>query len=179
MWKIMRRLRILEVMMYLTVIRHAKAKKPSPHTPDMERPLGKRGRTDSAQTSRQLNARGIRPDLVLTSPAQRARQSAEIICNALDIDTGAIEVIPDLYSAGPEDVLRIVCEVAGTAESVFVVGHNPTVTNLTNLLCGKSIDNVSPGGFAHIEMTGDTWQEAISADGTLVLFAEPERRGSK
>lgn len=164
-------------MMYLTVMRHAKAQNVAPGLPDVERPLTEGGRNDVMQISRLMIERKIRPDLILTSPALRARETAEIVRAALDVDPGATRAIPDLYDVSPSDVPGIVEaaaeRISETPRSILVVGHNPAMTDLINLLSEEPVENVSAGGFAFFEIPGDSWRDAALAPGNLLYFAEP------
>lgn len=115
----------------LVVVRHAKAEASGPS--DHERPLTARGRSDAAEAGRWLASGGIVPDAALVSDALRTRQTWE------ELAAGAgWGMAPDwsasLYAAGPETALDLLRETSPAAHTLVLVGHNPTVAYLAELL---------------------------------------------
>ncbi|MFC7494072.1 MULTISPECIES: SixA phosphatase family protein [unclassified Nocardioides] len=118
-------------MARLVVIRHAKAEQDGPT--DFERPLADRGRRDAAEAGAWLASYGVVPDHALVSAALRTEQTWEAMASgagwtlAPDLDRG-------LYSAGPEAALDIIRLVPAETTSLVVIGHNPTMAYLAQLL---------------------------------------------
>jgi phosphohistidine phosphatase len=115
----------------LVVVRHAKAEQVA--ATDLERELTDQGRADAAATGEWLAAAGVRPDHALVSAATRAAQTWEALAGGAGWSLDA-DLDPGLYSAGPDtalDVVRAVDEGCGT---VVLVGHNPTMAVLAQLL---------------------------------------------
>src|SRR5690349_13127371 len=98
----------------LLVMRHAKSDREVPVRRDFDRPLAGRGRKDAKRMGRWMEEEGLRPGLVVASPAVRARDTAERAAKAMDIDPGAIRREPRLYDAGLDRILRILAEVPDT-----------------------------------------------------------------
>ena len=122
----------------LVLLRHAKAE-PGDHRPDIERPLAERGRRDAAAAGAWLAAEGLRPDLVLCSPAVRTRQTWHGVAVAMaeaDPAGGAPEVRYEagLYDGGRTEVVDLLRAVPETVGTVLVIGHNPTVSDVSVLL---------------------------------------------
>ena len=142
--------------MRLTVMRHAKAEHAAPS--DFERPLAARGRADAEAAGAWLAERGWVPDHALVSAALRTQQTFESVSAG-----GAFDLEPDLdrslYSADPESVLDLVRLVPAGVESLLVIGHNPTMGSLAQLLH----DGTGDQG-AVTEMSGDF------PTGALALF---------
>ena len=122
----------------LVLLRHAKAETPGDH-PDAERRLTKRGQADSAAAGAWMAAQGLRPDLVLCSPAARTRQTWHAIAMAMaeaDSEASSPEVRyePGLYTGGRTEVVDLLRDVPDGTGTVLVVGHNPTMSEVSTLL---------------------------------------------
>lgn len=115
----------------LVVVRHAKAEATAPS--DYERGLTEGGRSDAAAAGEWLAGAGVRPDRALVSAAPRAAQTWESLAAgagwtlAPDLDRG-------LYTAGPDTALDLLHAVDEEAGCVVILGHNPTMASLAQLL---------------------------------------------
>lgn len=115
----------------LVVMRHAKAEQDGPT--DFERPLAARGHRDAAEAGAWLASIGVAPDHALVSAALRTQQTWAAVCDgagwtlAPDLDRG-------LYAAGPETAIDLIRLVPAEATCAVVVGHNPTVAYLAQML---------------------------------------------
>jgi phosphohistidine phosphatase len=115
----------------IVLMRHAKAEQVGPT--DMERELASRGYADAAAAGRWLAGRGTTPDHALVSAATRARQTWESLSS---VAGWALEPALDrgLYAASPETALDLMRAVPDEATTLVVVGHNPTIAYLAQLL---------------------------------------------
>jgi phosphohistidine phosphatase len=113
----------------LVIMRHAKAANPE-RVADMERPLTERGHADAAAAGPWLRQHGYRPDLVLCSPATRARQTWQ----ALALPGADVRFERSLYAATVLDLLDRLAEVEDEVRVVLLVGHNPALSQLSILL---------------------------------------------
>lgn len=116
----------------LVLMRHAKAEEGHGKA-DHDRELADRGRRDARAAGAWLHAEGLVPDLVICSTAQRTRQTWEEACRG-GAQTEFVEFRRSVYLGGSEQTLETVREDAGEVETVLVVGHNPTMAQLTSLL---------------------------------------------
>ena len=144
------------------ILRHAKADRPT-GVADVDRPLTGRGHADAAAAGAWLASRGYPPDVVLCSPAKRTRQTWHGVALAL---SGAPDVRyePDLYAGGVDAVLSLIASVPGSAGTVLVVGHNPTVSMLSARLdpaTAHDSDGLRTSGIAVHARDGDwaSWTE--------------------
>jgi phosphohistidine phosphatase len=118
----------------LVLMRHAKADRPM-GVADEQRPLTARGHADAAAAGAWLARGGLRPDLVICSPAKRTRQTWHGVAVALASGSApTVRYDPDLYEGGPERLLALVREVDDGVRTVLLVGHNPSVSMLSSLL---------------------------------------------
>ncbi len=115
----------------LIVMRHAKAEAES--ATDLERSLAERGHRDAAAAGRWLSEQGLRPDLALVSGALRTRETYATLAEAAGWDLDPT-VDAGLYSADPETVIDILRGAGADAATVLVLGHNPTMGTLAQLL---------------------------------------------
>lgn len=118
----------------LILLRHAKSSWKQP-VPDHDRPLSGRGQRDAPAVGRLLRERGMKPDLVLCSPAVRTRQTWQLVHGA-GVEAGEVRFVPEIYGGRAEDlrqVLRTVPEGTGT---VLLIGHAPGLPDLADSLAG-------------------------------------------
>lgn len=123
-------------MRQLLLLRHAKSSWDDPQLSDHSRPLNARGRQSANSMRRAMRDLGLAPDLVLVSSARRTLQTLAAL-EPWD-DTPLIEPLDGLYLAPVPALLQILNEVAETARSVMLVGHNPGLHDLAMLLVGEA-----------------------------------------
>jgi phosphohistidine phosphatase len=153
-------------MRTLHLLRHAKS---DWHTgrPDHERPLNARGERSRALVAGHVA--GWPVDLVLCSTAERARSTAEPIVEVLGCP---VEYLPALYGADAAEVLALLATVDDAHREVLVVGHNPTMDDTTDLLCGDS-PGFPTAALATIHLDLDHWAEIHPRSGALVALVTP------
>ena len=116
---------------------------------------------------------GLIPDVVLSSDAVRARLTAEAVAEAARY-AGDILLEPHLYMASPADILSLLPTVRENAETVMIVGHNPGLEKLVELLTGERQD-LPTASLAQIGLPIDQWRDLkLSIRGTLVGLWRPE-----
>ncbi|MEO8224223.1 MAG: histidine phosphatase family protein, partial [Gammaproteobacteria bacterium] len=147
----------------LTLIRHAKSAWEDAGMNDRERPLNARGEHDAPAMGQRLRARNARPTLMLTSPAVRARRTAQIIAREIGYPQEFLQREEDLYLATPEQLIGVLARQESSFRDVIVCCHNPGLTELANRLTGAGIDNVPTTGIVIIELEIKRWADL---DGT-------------
>jgi phosphohistidine phosphatase len=124
-------------MKKLVLIRHAKSSWDDIAVPDRDRPLDARGKRDAPKIAERLAKRGVKPDLILSSPAKRALATAEIIAKELDYKLKDIVVDERLYASAVEDLLTVIHTLGEEQEQVVLLGHNPELTELAHRLSSE------------------------------------------
>lgn len=157
-------------MKYLTIIRHGKAKTQKPQESDSDRSLKKEGVSASYRLGELLAERECLPDVVFTSEAVRARETAENLCKALGVGKEKIIAEPVFYNSDIGSILAFLKGLPDSYGHVFFVGHNPTFTELVNTLCGPVIDNMKTAGAACVEFRPGSWQEIIPGEASLKFY---------
>jgi phosphohistidine phosphatase len=119
----------------LYLLRHAKSSWDDPGLSDAERPLAPRGERAARRMAGHFREADVKPDVVLCSPARRARQTLEAVAAAFGPGT-EVRVEEDLYGASAGELLVRLRQVLPGTGSVMVVGHNPGIHELALELVG-------------------------------------------
>ena len=154
-------------MRTLFLIRHAKSSWDNPGLRDFNRPLNERGLHDAPLMAHLLAKQGIKPDLLVSSPAKRAITTALFFAEAFDVEGDAVVQEQDIYEAALMDILRIVSQLPDTAQVVLLFGHNPTLTDVANRFSEKYIDNIPTCGIVQIVSDEESWQAFDEANATV------------
>jgi phosphohistidine phosphatase len=168
-------------MKLLLLVRHAKSSWKDPGLTDRDRPLNRRGIKDAPRMGKRLAEDYPAPDLVLSSPAVRALETAKAIANAIAYPVSHIRVEERLYGAGPDAFMRVIRELDDDADRVSVVGHNPTLTEVAAVLSRHPFGNVPTCGVVALTFETDAWDEVGRANVRLLEFDFPKkpRRGER
>lgn len=160
----------------LVMIRHAKSSWANPLQSDFERPLNDRGDHDAPMMGERLKKLGLVPDLIISSTAKRAKQTARKIAEAVNYDFTKIEWVDKLYHCIPSVFEEVIQEIDDTIKTVFIVAHNPGITDFVNELFPQfTIDNMPTCGIvaAHVEV--DEWSDFDIAEKQVFLFEYPKK----
>ena len=161
-------------MKTLVLARHAKSSWRNMELSDIDRPLKARGVSNAYAMGEALNGAAIFPDLILTSPAARALHTATIYARKVDFPMERIQINDSVYAASAADILDVVQHVDNQIETVMVVGHNPTFTNLINSISDGEIDNLPTSGIGIIEFDMERWSLLGTEKGVLRKFISPK-----
>jgi phosphohistidine phosphatase len=134
----------------LLLMRHAKSGWDDPSLADHERPLNARGRKSAPRMGELLKQQGLVPDLIITSTARRAVDTAHAVVTSTGYD-GRIEVTRRLYLAEPDTYLEVLGELEARYERVLLVGHNPGISELVGRLTGDAVE-MPTAAIARIEL---------------------------
>jgi len=161
-------------MKTLCLIRHAKSSWKFPNLSDFDRPLKKRGISDAPLMGTVLKQKGVKPDLMLSSPANRAISTAKLIAKELGYPQMDIEQNKGIYHAYTTDLLKIVQNIEDKYSTVCIFGHNPGFTDLANFLTGATIFNVPTSGVCCVHFPISTWKDIAQNKGELAFFEYPK-----
>jgi phosphohistidine phosphatase len=145
-------------MKRLTLVRHAHAKVEAAPVTDFERPLSRRGRTQAKATAGTLLAASLRPDLLITSPATRTLQTAEIIAQELELPERLVRRDESLYLAEPDTILKAIHGTGPRIEHLMIVGHNPAISALADLLAPQAqLGEFATGSACTMQVDVQAW----------------------
>jgi len=162
-------------MRHLCLLRHAKSSWDEPARADHERPLNGRGRRDAPAMGRRWRARGLLPDRIVSSSAERAWATACAVARELGYPLGDIVREPALYLADPRTLLAVVRATDDTCTSLMLVGHNPGLTDFANRLTARPIDNLPTCGLYCGDFDVAHWRDLEPGTGRFVCFESPKR----
>ncbi len=165
-------------MKTVVLIRHAKSDKKSKKTRDIERPLSKRGNKDAPLMGKVLKNL-ITPELIITSPAVRALRTAQSIASEYNMNGNTIQSNPELYLESRSTLLKTLKQTSNDYNTVFVVGHNPGLTDLINYLSLETIDNLPTSGAFAISFDTDSWENIDTGSGKLLFYEYPKKHRKK
>jgi phosphohistidine phosphatase len=146
----------------------------NPTLSDFERPLNERGLRDAPRMGKRLKEKELTPDILLSSPANRALTTCRYFAEALQCPESLVKTSNDIYHASEDTLLRIIKSLADTSDVVFLFGHNPGLTDFVNKLTGEYIQNIPTCGIAGIEFNKDHWKDITWGGGELIFFDFPK-----
>ena len=141
----------------LLVMRHAKSDRDPSYASDHERPLAARGRRDAPRMARLMQRQGVTPQLILSSDALRARQTAELVHEALA--DAELRLDARLYGAGVEDAYTVLAELPAEVSCVLMIGHNPGLEMLVDELSGRDDALLKTCSVAVLQLSLGSWSE--------------------
>ncbi len=161
-------------MKTLLIIRHAKSSWDNTDQSDIERPLNDRGKRDAPDMAKRLVQRGISIDRFVSSPAKRARQTAEYFVEEFDRKAKDIVFIPSLYHAAPETFQSIVADLDDKDDTVAIFSHNPGITSFVNMLTTARLDNMPTCAVFAVKANTEHWKDLASSSPELLFFDYPK-----
>ena len=123
----------------LLILRHAKSAWDTDAPSDFERPLSKRGRRDAPRVGRFLHEQGLLPDYVVSSPAERAKQTVIGVCGPLGFEPQQINWDSRIYHGYAGSLLNVLNNCPNDSKRVLIAGHNPGLEVLLQNLCNHEI----------------------------------------
>jgi phosphohistidine phosphatase len=159
-------------MKRLYIIRHAKSSWKDESLDDFERPLGKRGKADAPKMGKRLKKRGVKPDIIISSPAVRAKTTAELIAKELEYSK-EILFKAEMYEASSEQLHSILREMDDMNETVFLFGHNPELNMLAQMYVGFE-ENIVTCGIVVIEFKCEKWTDISEENARFLYFDYPK-----
>jgi phosphohistidine phosphatase len=144
-------------MKTLTILRHGKSTRNDVGLSDYERPLSPRGEADAPVMAERLTDAGIRPSLIMSSPAARAWTTARLFAKAISYPVEFLQREDRLYLASLDKLLDVMAEQDAAFNSIVLVGHNPGLTELANHLLPGATDSIPTCGIVSLNIETDTW----------------------
>ena len=162
-------------MKTIYIVRHAKSGWENAQTKDFDRTLNENGMKTAPFMAALLKEKAVHPDLVLSSPANRAITTAELFCEILDYPKEDIRQHIEIYEGGSNHLLNIVQQIPDSCKTVMIFGHNPTLTDFSNQLAGNHLDNLVPSGVVRIDMDIPSWKDSAQEKGKTVWYEFPQK----
>jgi phosphohistidine phosphatase len=159
-------------MKTILLLRHAKSDWGEGDLADFDRPLAKRGLKDAPRMGQALTLFACIPDKIVSSPARRARQTAELVAEACGYSKKSIQWEPSFYEGDSDDLTAALRRLPAEVERVLLVGHNPGMEETAAVLMGVDEDEAAvirlpTAGLVCLEVDIDDW--ALLRPGQVVL----------
>jgi len=156
------------------LIRHAKSNWQDPETSDFERDLTAKGIKDINTIGSYLKLRGILPDLVIASCSLRTQETADRLSDRLTFE-GPRYYLKEMYLTPPETLKEILMMQEKQFDSILLVGHNPQVTEVANMLTEEHISKIPTVGVVAINFNIEEWNELDEVQGEIDFFIYPKQ----
>jgi phosphohistidine phosphatase len=140
---------------------------------DEERPLLPKGIEKTKMITDYLIRKNIKPDLIISSHAIRAYETAKILATDLEYPVAKIRIDRKVYEGSEDRILDIIYSLPDEISSVMVVGHNPTITILANLFLRPGVENMRTSAVAAFSFDTEKWEEIPSQEAKLNFFIYP------
>ncbi|MFC2173317.1 histidine phosphatase family protein [Acidobacteriota bacterium] len=160
-------------MKNLTIIRHAKSSWSFPDLTDFERPLNKRGKKDAPLMGKVLAEAGLKPDIIISSSAERAKGTAVEIAEKTGYKPTKIIFEPAIYGAHVDTLLDIVRSIKDKHDHAFLFGHNPGFFDLALCLTLGPLERLVTCGVVRTKLDVDSWSQVVEGCGELIEYIYP------
>lgn len=157
----------------LFLVRHAEAEDMQRDIKDIDRVLTADGCQDAMRMGKLLANNDHIPDLVLSSVAERAKETTKYFCEQLGIELEKVVFAEDLYESSVRLMLGTICKTPDQYQKIYLVAHNPSISFLAESLTGEVIGNMSPGTVVHLGSDISSWQEASQNSFSMKKFFDP------
>jgi phosphohistidine phosphatase len=159
----------------LFLTRHAKSSWNNSGLADIDRPLNERGKKAAPFMGKLIVDKGEKPELLISSPANRALSTARAFGEVMGLVENDIIVNRAIYGAGAQQLLELVQNQDDLHKSIMLFGHNPTFTSFVNMLTGSNIMNVVTCGVVRINFEYSSWIDIDFGSGRLVYYEYPKK----
>ncbi len=162
-------------MKTLYLARHAKSSWKYPKLDDFERPLNKRGRKNAPLMGSVLVKLKVAPDLIISSPANRAAMTARVLAAAIDYPLENIQYSEAIYEFSEFALIEVIQQIDDELKAVMLFGHNPGITGLANYVGDQSISNIPTCGVFCAELNISSWADISEQCGKMIFFEFPKK----
>jgi phosphohistidine phosphatase len=159
----------------LHIVRHGKSSWDYENISDIDRPLSPRGINNAYLMAKKLSERKVVPDMLLSSPANRALYTATIFARVLKIPYERINISDTIYTGYTDNILELIRSQGNEVNQLLVFGHNPAFTALANQLMDHYLDNIPTAGIVSLSYRIDSWKELGKATPERDFFDYPKR----
>ncbi len=167
----------IAAMKTLFLLRHAKSSWSDQNLQDFDRPLNARGRKGAELIATFIKKQKVSPDLVISSPAVRARETIEIIVKTVKLPA-ELRFDQRIYEASALVLIEVISQIEEDKSKVLLVGHNPGMENLLEMLTGQ-VAQMATCTLARIDLKADRWTKALEGQGKLDWQVKPKELGGR
>lgn len=162
-------------MKSILLVRHAKSSWENFGVPDFDRPLNDRGKRDAPMIAGRLLDRKVGIDGFVSSPAKRAKKTAQAFAEKYGVNTDRIIYVDNLYEAGPDQFFEAIENLDDKMESVAIFSHNPGITGFANKMEVAKIDEMPTCSVFAVRIPIKTWKEFRNSTKEFWFFEYPKK----
>ncbi|MCS6819627.1 MAG: histidine phosphatase family protein [Chitinophagales bacterium] len=140
------------------LVRHTKSSWKNTSLPDIERPLKKDRIEDAISVSCKLRDLDFQPQLIISSPAKRAYDTAQIFARVLSYPIDKIKIDHSIYESSEKELLQLINSLDPKYERVMIFGHNPCFENFLSEYTNSDIEELPTTGTVWLEIEEDEWK---------------------
>ncbi|MEX2234862.1 MAG: phosphohistidine phosphatase SixA [Cyclobacteriaceae bacterium] len=159
---------------HLYLFRHAEAAAKESRQEDKARELAQAGLKDSLHMGAWFREQNFHFDLLASSSAVRAEQTATLAAEGMKLENPKILLEDVLYEASVRQFLDYINNIEDAYHHVLIVGHNPVISYLAEYLTKADVGDMAAGSVAIIKFSKNSWKEVSEASGQLVRYTTPE-----
>ena len=141
----------------LFIIRHGKSSWGNAGLDDFDRPLAERGIRSANDIANRLNERGLVPELIFSSPASRALNTALIMSRIWGLEAGDLQIHDPIYMAYISELEQVVASAPQKICNLAIFGHNPTFTLYANKFLEEPLENLPTAGVVIVTLESEGW----------------------
>ena len=156
-------------MKNLLIVRHAKSSL-SFDQRDFDRPLNSDGESDAKMMAAKLIEKQFMPDYIISSGANRALTTSQIISKEIKYDLNNIEVNNDIYHSSVDITIDIIKTISNDYNSVIITGHNPTFHYLSQILSNETINSFPPCSMFCVLFKVDDWSKVENGKKIFMIY---------
>jgi phosphohistidine phosphatase len=160
-------------MKKLFIIRHGKSDWSDDSLNDFDRPLNKRGFKNVPFMAKLLKKKDVKPDFILSSPAKRALETAQIIAKKVGYKK-TISTNPDIYEAESKTLEKIIGDIDDKKKIVFLIGHNPGLSDLISIL-SKMDKDIPTCAVIEIDFDTNSWKKISKKNSKIISYEYPKK----
>lgn len=158
----------------ILLVRHAKSSWDNAGMPDFDRPLNERGKKDAPEMARRLIKKSYDIDFFVSSPAKRAKKTAELFMKEFGASEKRILFLPALYQAAPGDFEEAIAALDNRFDRVAIFSHNPGISEFAASLTDVHIDDMPTCAIFGLRVATDSWKAFTKAQKTFLFFDYPK-----
>lgn len=162
-------------MKKIYLIRHAKSSWSDESLDDFSRPLNSRGKNDVLFMGKRLKKYAVKPDVIFCSPAKRAYKTAKELAKIIDYDKESIVIDDSLYESSYEAYLKTIHNTNDSCKSIFIVAHNPTITEVGERLSGAILTDIPSCAIVGIVFDVKSFKDICEESGQILFFDYPKK----
>jgi phosphohistidine phosphatase len=159
----------------LFIVRHGKSSWEYENVDDIDRPLKVRGINDSYAMAKRLESRNKHPQLIISSPANRALHTSTIFARVLKYPLYNLRLNEVIYNGDEDEILQLIKETDDSVSSLMIFGHNPVFTDLSNLFLKDELDKLPTAGIASLNFKTDKWKDISPENVSTELVDYPKK----